>query len=47
VRFLKNPAKKHMSIQQGMKLRKHQFDGKLSFILSACTAATRIFTAPN
>jgi len=48
VRFLKKPAKKYISIQQGVKLRWFpEFHPCLSFFLSASTAATKIFTAPT
>jgi hypothetical protein len=51
----KTPAKKYISIQRGMKLRKKtiNFGGKLSFtpclsfLLNASTAATYVFTPPN
>ncbi len=49
----KKPAKKYISIQLGMKLRKPSIlmvnwvSSCLSFFLSASTAATYIFTAPN
>ncbi len=50
---LKKTCKKYISIQQGMKLRKlsilvvNWVSSCLSFFLSASTAATYIFTAPN
>ncbi len=49
----KKPAKKYISIQQGMKLKKPSIlvvncvSSWLSFSLSAFTANTYIFTAPN
>jgi hypothetical protein len=49
----KKPAKKYISIQRGMKLRKPSIlvvngvSSSLSFFLSASTAATYILTAPN
>jgi hypothetical protein len=46
--ILKKPAKKYISIQQGVKLRWFpEFHPCLSFFLSASTAATKIFTAPT
>jgi len=49
----KKPAKKHISIQQGMKLRKPSIlvvnwvSSRLSFFLNASTATIYIFTDPN
>jgi hypothetical protein len=49
----RKPAKKYISIQGGMELRKPSIlvvnwvSSCLSFFLSASTAATYIFTAPN
>jgi hypothetical protein len=53
VRLKKNPEKKYISIQGGMKLRKpsilvvNRVSSCLSFFLSAPTAATYIFPARN
>jgi hypothetical protein len=51
--FFLNLVKKDINIQRGMKLRKpsilivNRVSSCLSFFLSASTAATYIFTAPN
>jgi hypothetical protein len=51
--IFKNPAKKYICIQRGMKLRKPSIlvvnwvSSCLFFFLGASTAATYIFTAPN
>jgi hypothetical protein len=51
--IFKKPAKKYISIERGMKLRKpliftvNWVSSCLSFLLSTSTAATYIFTAPN
>jgi hypothetical protein len=51
--FIKKPAKKYISIQRGMKLRKPSIlavnwvSSCLPFFLSAFTAATYIFTSLN